>query len=143
MNVDCFRPHVDAEVSEKYVRVRVKDPDLFVDNSFRTIVFSADQGIHAVVGKLKGNPDGGTVIQNYMFELAKDWTMNKAQAWVKEHKDKALPSTSRGSDVRGNAAEADTDLLAEAAVSAGVDEKLDPFEVLEDSRRLLQALCSR
>jgi hypothetical protein len=27
--------------------------------------------------------------------------------------------------------------------AAGVDEKLDPKKVLEDSRRLLQALCSR
>jgi hypothetical protein len=104
MNVDSFKPHLDPEVT-KYVRIRVKNPDLFVGNSFRTIVLIADQGIHAVVGKLKGTPEGATVVQNYMFELTKDWTMEKAQAWVKEHKDEALPSTSEGTDVRGKLAE--------------------------------------
>jgi hypothetical protein len=89
MNVDSFKPHMDPEVTEKYVRIRVRDPDLFVDGSFRTIVLSAEQGIHAVIGKLKSDPGGSTVIQNYMFELAKDWTIEKAQAWIKEHKDAA------------------------------------------------------
>jgi hypothetical protein len=87
MNVDSFKPHLDPEVTENYVRIRVRDPNLFVDGSFRTIVLSADQGIHAVIGKLKGDPGGATVIQNYMFELAKGWTMEKAQAWVNQHKD--------------------------------------------------------
>jgi len=88
MAVDSlFAKHGDPEVTENYVRIRVRDPDLFVDGSFRTIVLSADQGIHAIIGKLKSDPNGSTVIQNYMFEVAKDWTMEKAQAWVKEHKD--------------------------------------------------------
>jgi hypothetical protein len=88
MAVDSlFAKHGDPEVTENYVRIRVRDPDLFVDGSFRTIVLSADQGIHAIIGKLKSDPTGSTVIQNYMFELAKGWTMEKAQAWVKEHKD--------------------------------------------------------
>jgi hypothetical protein len=69
------------------VRIRVREPDLFVENSFRTIVLSAKEGIHAVIGKLKSDPSGGTVTQNYMFELAKGWTLEKAQAWVKQHKD--------------------------------------------------------
>ena len=85
--VDSILIHMDPEVTEKYVRIRVRDPNLFVDGSFRMIVLSADQGIHAIIGKLKSDPGGSTVIQNYMFELAKDWTMEKAQAWVKEHKD--------------------------------------------------------
>jgi hypothetical protein len=89
MAVDSLfaKPHGDPEVTEKYVRIRVREPDLFVDGSFRTIVLSAKDGVHAVIGKLKSDPQGGTVIQNYMFELAKDWTMEKAQAWVKGHKD--------------------------------------------------------
>jgi len=88
MAVDSlFAKHTDPEITEEYVRIRVRDPDLFVEGSFRTIVLSADEGIHAVIGKLKSDPGGSTVIQNYMFELAKDWTMEKAQAWVKEHKD--------------------------------------------------------
>jgi hypothetical protein len=87
MNVDSFKPHMDPEVTENYVRIRVRNPDLFVDGSFRTIVLSTDQGIHAIIGKLKSDPGGSTVIQNYMFELAKGWTMEKAQAWVAQHKD--------------------------------------------------------
>jgi hypothetical protein len=79
--------HMDPEVTENYVRIRVRNPDLFVEGSFRTMVLSASEGIHAIIGKLKSDPNGATVIQNYMFELAKDWTMEKAQAWVKDHKD--------------------------------------------------------
>ena len=79
--------HGDPEVTEKYVRIRVRDPNLFVDGSFRTIVLSAKEGIHAIIGKLKSDPKGATVVQNYMFEVAKEWTMEKAQAWVKDHKD--------------------------------------------------------
>jgi hypothetical protein len=88
MSVDSLlRIHKDPEVTENYVRIRVRDPDLFVDGSFRTIVLNADQGIHAIIGKLKSDPSGSTVIQNYMFEIAKGWTMEKAQAWVSQHKD--------------------------------------------------------
>jgi hypothetical protein len=155
MNVDSFRPHLDPEVTEKYVRIRVRDPALFVDNSFRTVVWSADQGIHAVVGKLKSNPSDGTAVQNYMFELAKDWTMEKADAWVKEHKDAASPSTSQGANVGGRPlagaetssvseeADKDTDESAEESTNFADAEKLDPFEVLEDSCRLLQARWSQ
>lgn len=89
MSVDTLfaKPHGDPEVTEKYVRIRVRDPNLFVEGSFRTIVLSAKEGIHAIIGKLKSDPKGATVVQNYMFEVAKEWTMEKAQAWVKDHKD--------------------------------------------------------
>lgn len=88
MAVDAlFTKHADPEVTENYVRIRVRDPNLFTDGSFRTIVLSAKDGVHAVIGKLKSDPSGATVIQNYMFDLAKGWTMEKAQAWVKDHKD--------------------------------------------------------
>jgi hypothetical protein len=151
MNVDSFKPHLDPELTERYVRIRRKDPDLFVEGSFRTIVLSADQGIHAVVGKLKSNPNGSTVFQNCMFELAKGWTVEKAEAWIKERKDEALPSTSMEPDVRGKQlGDAETgsvseetdhaaDVSAEEATDFADAEKLDPFEVLEDSRRLLAA----
>lgn len=82
-----IRPHTDPEVTANYVRIRVQDPNLFVEGSFRTIVLSAKEGIHAIIGKLKSDPSGSTVVQNYMFERAKGWTMEKAQAWVSQHKD--------------------------------------------------------
>ena len=33
------------------------DPSDFVEGSFRTITLSADQGIQAVIGKLKSDPN--------------------------------------------------------------------------------------
>ena len=71
-----------VETTENYIRVRVKDPGSFQDDSFRTITISADQGIKAVIGKLKGETN--TTIQTYLFDKDK-WTTERAQAWVKEH----------------------------------------------------------
>ncbi len=104
MKVDEFivKPRMDPEETEEFVHIRVRDPDLFVDGGFRTIAIDADKGIKAVIGKLKSDADGDTVVQKFIFAKAKDWTMEKAEAWVKEHKDSALPSTSEGSDVRGD-----------------------------------------
>lgn len=114
--------HQDPEVTENYVRIRVRDPGLFVEGSFRTIVLSASEGIHAIIGKLKSDPNGPTVIQNYMFELAKGWTMEKAQAWIQKNKDdKGKPAATVSLE------------------SSGVEKKacLDPDAVLEKSRQLL------
>lgn len=74
-----------VDVNENTIRIRVKDPDLFVDDSFRTITISESQGIKAVIGKLKSDPGGATVIQNYMFEKDK-WTTAEAEKWVSDHK---------------------------------------------------------
>jgi hypothetical protein len=73
------------ETTENYHRIRVKDPDLFVDSSFRTIDISKDQGIHAIVGKLKSDSDGPTHVQAYLFDVDK-WTMEESKKWVSEHK---------------------------------------------------------
>jgi hypothetical protein len=78
---------VDPEETEDFVHIRVKDPDLFVDGSFRTIDIDAKKGIKAVIGKLKSDPKGSTVVQKFIFDKSKDWTMEKAQTWIKEHKD--------------------------------------------------------
>lgn len=67
------------------IRIRQRDPDSFVESSFRTIVLSEDQGIKAVIGKLKSDPQGSTVIQSYIFEKSK-WTSAEAESWVKDHK---------------------------------------------------------
>ena len=114
---------VDPEVTENYVRIRVRDPDLFVDGSFRTIVLSADQGVHAIIGKLKSDPNGSTVIQNYMFELSKDWTMEKAQAWVEEHKQDAL----------------EVDAEADSVLPKSSKPAADALKEIERSRRLLES----
>jgi hypothetical protein len=77
---------VDPEETEDYIHVPVDDASDFVEGSFRTIDIDADKGIKAVVGKLKSDPEGSTHIQKFLFDKNKDWTMEKAQAWVDEHK---------------------------------------------------------
>jgi HK97 family phage prohead protease len=57
---------------------------LFVDTSFRTIDISKEKGIKAIIGKLKTEPQGSTVIQSYLF-LKDKWTVSTAQDWVNEH----------------------------------------------------------
>jgi len=80
---------LNTEETEDFVHVRVRDPDLFVDGSFRTIDVDAEKGVTAVVGKLKSDPDGAMVVQKYVFSKEKGWTMENAEAWVKEHKNEA------------------------------------------------------
>jgi len=87
MNVDSFKPHKDPEETEDFIHIPVRDAGLFVDGSFRTIDIDADKGIKAVIGKLKSDPKGSTVVQKFIFDKSKDWTMEKAKAWVAEHKD--------------------------------------------------------
>lgn len=72
------------DVTENYIRYRLRDPKAFT--SLRTIVLSADQGIKAVVGRLKG--DKKTTLQNYMFDRDKGWTPAKAKEWVSQHREK-------------------------------------------------------
>jgi hypothetical protein len=52
----------------------------------RTITLSEKEGILAVIGKLKSDPGGKPVFQKYLFSKEKGWTMEKAQAWVNQHK---------------------------------------------------------
>jgi len=86
----------NTEETEDFVHVRVRDPDLFVDGSFRSIDIDAERGVKAVVGKLKSDPKGAMVVQKFVFAKEKNWTMEKAEAWIKEHKDSALPAEGGG-----------------------------------------------
>jgi hypothetical protein len=72
------------ETTDKYVRVRVKDPNLFVDTSFRTINISEKDEIKAIIGKLKSNPNGATIVQSYLFNKEK-WSESEAKKWVEDH----------------------------------------------------------
>ncbi|MCJ7762156.1 DUF2213 domain-containing protein, partial [Candidatus Bathyarchaeota archaeon] len=119
MQVDtALKAMFDPEVTEEYVRIRVRDPGLFVDGSFRTIVLSAGEGIHAIIGKLKSDQQGSTVIQNYMFERTKGWTMEKAQAWIEKHKADSLEETGEQEKIPPK-------------------EKVDPEKEIQRSRELL------
>lgn len=82
--MDQYHMKPEPDVTENYIRIRVEDPDKFVDDSFRTITISAADRIKAVIGKYKTDPTGPTHVQSYLFDKDK-WTVSEAQAWVDEH----------------------------------------------------------
>jgi len=77
---------LDPEETENFIHIPVSDSGDFVPGSFRTITIDATKGIIAVVGKLKTDPEGSMVIQSFLFDKSKDWTMEKAQAWIEGQK---------------------------------------------------------
>ncbi len=84
-----------VDVTDKYIRVRVKNPDDFQDDSFKTIDISKDQGIRAVIGKLKGETT--TTIQSYLFDK-EQWSEGDATKWVDEHNKYIVVGMSEKSD---------------------------------------------
>ena len=83
------------EDNADYVRSGHRSPDDFQSDSMRTITISEEEGIKAVIGKLKG--EDKTTVQSYLFDKSKGWTVEKAKAWfekhqpVKEHVQAVLP----------------------------------------------------
>jgi len=70
---------LDPEVTEEYIRIPITDCKVTA-----TRIISEKEGITALYcGKEKK-------IRTYLFERDKDWTMAKAQAWVKAHKDSTV-----------------------------------------------------
>ncbi|MBU2072743.1 MAG: HK97 family phage prohead protease, partial [Gammaproteobacteria bacterium] len=75
------------DVTENTIRWRVREPGDFEADSFRTISIGAeDNGIQAVVGRLKGETT--TTIQTYIFDRDK-FDVGSARAWVDEHEQEA------------------------------------------------------
>jgi hypothetical protein len=72
-----------VDVTEKYIRIRQREPGEFEPDSMRTVELSEEQGISCVMGKLRGQDT--MTIQTYLFDKEK-WTVAEAEAWVKEHK---------------------------------------------------------
>jgi len=69
------------------IRHRIREPELFVEGSFRTVPIKRDKPrVNSVMGKLKtGN--GSMIIQSVIFPKEDGWTMEKAKAWFKDHPD--------------------------------------------------------
>src|SRR3990167_7400512 len=74
-----------VDITDKYIRIRMRDLGQFVLDSFRTTELSKEQGLSAVMGRLKSDPNGRMVIQTYLFDRIK-WSLDKARRWVEEHK---------------------------------------------------------
>jgi cation transport regulator ChaB len=74
----------DAKLLETdaYYRNRVEDPSKFQKDSFKTIIFSKEKGIKAIVGKKKN--ETSLTIQSILFDKEK-FTMQEAEKWLKDH----------------------------------------------------------
>jgi phage FluMu protein Com len=73
------------DITKNYIRIRIKEPKEFVQDSFKTIILSKKDNIKAIIGKLTSDPNGSTHIQAVLF--SKDsWDKEKAKKWVKENK---------------------------------------------------------
>lgn len=83
-----------VDVTDNFIWITVKDAGLFVQDSFRQITLSEDEGIHARIGKLKSDAEGSTVIQAYYFNKEK-WSTDEARKWVSDHKKTAANGIQR------------------------------------------------
>jgi hypothetical protein len=119
----CPSPYCGLQMDsfDGFLRVNVRDPGLFACR-LSTLAVNAKEGVYALVGKLKKNlqpsgyASGDAVARDFLFEVAKGWTPEKADGWVQEHEHQDTTSIPGGSGPRG---------------------KLVPGEVLARSRRLL------
>lgn len=68
--------------TDAYFRNRIENPKIFQKNSFKTIIFSKEKGIKAIVGKKKN--ETSLTIQSILFDKEK-WTKPEAEKWLKDH----------------------------------------------------------
>ena len=76
----------EPDITENYIRIRIRNPKTIVEGTFRTIVISETGGIKGIIGRLKKDPNGPTHIQSVLFDKER-WTVERAVKWVKDHKD--------------------------------------------------------
>lgn len=74
------------EETEESIRIRIRDPKKFKEDSFKTVKIKKDKPtISSVMGKLKDETT--MTIQSLIFPKSEGWTKKEAIKWVKEHKD--------------------------------------------------------
>jgi len=71
------------EETDRFIRSGHLSPDKFEENTFQTIVLSKEEGIKAIIGKLKGKD--ATQVQSYLFDKSKGWTVEKVKEWFEKH----------------------------------------------------------
>jgi len=74
-----------VDVTDDFIWVAIRDAGTFVQDSFRQKTLSEDQGIHARIGKLQSDPEGGMTVQAYYFDKSK-WNVDEAKKWVADHR---------------------------------------------------------
>ena len=90
---------VAADLAENYVPVEICKSAPNVTPP-RTITLNEKEGILAAIGK--SDPAADAEVLRYLFSKAKGWTLEKAEAWVKEHKDSV---TAKLNDAAGELSE--------------------------------------
>lgn len=78
-----------VEVTDNFIRIPVRPRQDFIRESFKTTVISVEQGIKAIVGKLKSDPSGGIKVRVYLFNRD-NWTLASARAWIDQHGGKTM-----------------------------------------------------
>ena len=117
----CPSPYVGImDAFNDFLHVTVTPEHLF--SRLTTVLVSAKDGVYALVGKLRQGTKE-TVTCEYMFDSEKGWTKTKAEEWVTDQKN-ALEKPANPPEIP----------------KPKPKEKLNAFEVLAKSRRLL---CSR
>jgi CRISPR/Cas system-associated exonuclease Cas4 (RecB family) len=124
----CPSPYCGMQMDgfDNFLRVRVRDVSLFTCR-LTSIAVDVAAGVFALVGKLKSNLErsgwarGDALPCEYMFDTAKGWTPERANAWIADHSDNAKIQA----EVKCGLA------------SQGQDSALEPSLVLAHSRKLL------
>ena len=77
--------------AENQIRYRVREPEDFRPDTFRTIQLTGTKGVSSIIGKLKpdkvpeGHSPDSMVVQAIRFDKDADWTKDKARKWVEQH----------------------------------------------------------
>ena len=116
----CPSPYCGMQMDgfDNFLRVRVRDVSLFTCR-LTSIAVDVAAGVFALVGKLKSNLErsgyarGDALPCEYMFDTAKGWTPERANAWIADHYDSALSANSHSAKV--DAAMSPTDIDAKIA----------------------------
>lgn len=100
----CSRQAMEAEAiwdeTENEIRFRMRDPDQFEPDSFRTKTLDGVDGVAIIVGRLKkesvpqGHDPRAMVLQAYRFakqteQNPEGWTIEKAKEWIVAHEPEA------------------------------------------------------
>ena len=73
------------DITKNYIRATIKESTEFVEDSLKRLVFSKEDNIKIIVGKLISDLNGLTQIQAVLF--GKDfWTKEKANEWIEKNK---------------------------------------------------------
>ncbi len=84
--------------TQTYIRSGHRNPEDFDPESLRTITLSEEEGIQAIIGKPWNKQTTETV--SYLFSKEKNWTLEKAKEWFKEHEKKPKESFSWAGSIK-------------------------------------------